>query len=205
MNPRADSTRVVHPLFQMEDGGSIPTSALTAASLRFDICPKPIAVALVRQWHSRLPNCQSGPWTHAHCASHGDTIYAVALWNSPSGRCLPGHWRELRRMACAPDAPRNTASRFLGWMVRWFRTHHPEAEKLISYQDTAVHAGTIYKAAGWVAEYASRPRTRNRTGMRVGTERAYRSNMNGSEPDGSGKIRWSVTLSGSLPMMRKHG
>lgn len=194
MNFRADSTREVHPLFQEEGGGSIPTSALQASDLRFDPCPKPHAVNLVRAWHSRLPKCQSAPWTHAfHAHVHG-TTYAVALWNNPSARCVPAHWRELRRMACASDAPKNTASRFLAWMVRWFRTHEPQCERLISYQDTAVHEGTIYKAAGWIADSISTPRVRNRSANRKGTKRAYRSNINGIEPDASSKVRWRVDI-----------
>ena len=123
-----------------------------------------------------------------------DMTFAVALWNNPSARCLPGHWRELRRMACAPDAPKFTASRFLGWMVRWFKQHEPEHEKLISYQDTAVHNGTIYKACGWVAESVTVERVRDRSKNRTNTTRAYRSNINGVEPDKSSKVRWAVRI-----------
>lgn len=54
---------------------------------------------------------------------------------------------ELRRMAISDDAPKNTASRMLGWMVREIRKLG--FVKAISYQDTEVHAGTIYKASGW--------------------------------------------------------
>ncbi len=194
MSAGADSTRVVHPLFQGDDGGSTPTSALHARDLTFSECPKPHAVRLVKQWHSRLPNCPRGPWTHAFHAHANGITYAVALWNNPSTRCLPSHWRELRRMACAPDAPRNTASRFLAWMVRWFQQHQPHAEKLISYQDTAVHTGTIYKAAGWVNEWTSTPRERDRTVLRSDAPRQYRTASNGKDVDLSAKVRWARTL-----------
>jgi hypothetical protein len=120
--------------------------------------------------------------------------YAVALWNNPSGRCLPSHWLELRRMACAPDAPKNTPSSFLAWMVRYFQKACPEREKCISYQDLDVHTGTIYKASGWAVEYVSKPRVRDRSKPRVGTDRMYRSNKNGSEPDAAGKARWAKKL-----------
>ena len=49
---------------------------------------------------------------------HDGVTYAVALWHNPSARTLPGHWLELRRMACAPDAPHCTASRFLAEMTK---------------------------------------------------------------------------------------
>jgi len=151
-------------------------------------------VGLVRAWHSRLPNCQRGPWMYAFHAHYDGVTYAVALWNSPSARTLPCHWIELRRMACSSDAPRNTASRFLAWMVRHIRRAHPKHERAISYQDTAVHSGTIYKASGWTVDHVSAPRVRDRSGLRTGTDRLYRSNLNGADPDASAKARWSIKL-----------
>ena len=200
----AGSIRVLYPLFHAEDGGSTPTPALRARHLIFERCPKKHAVALVREWHSRLPNCQSGPWTHAFCGHLGLVTYAVALWNNPSGRCLPPQWRELRRMACAPDAPKNTPSRFLGWMVRWFKANAPEHERLISYQDTEVHTGTIYKASGWQQDGGTTHRIRDRTGKRSGTKRLYRWNTNGNDVDAVSKIRWSIALTSEDYNNREH-
>jgi len=56
---------------------------------------------------------------------------------------------ELRRMAVRDDCPANTASRMIGYMRRWINKEMPSIACLISYQDTEVHAGTIYKASGW--------------------------------------------------------
>lgn len=190
----ARSIRIMHPLFQEEEGGLNPTLALHARDLIFEQCSKAHAVALVRAWHSRLPNCQIGPWTHAFHGRFGDRTYVVALWNSPSARCLPSDWRELRRMACSPDAPKNTPSRFLAWMVRWFATHEESCKHLISYQDTSVHTGTIYKAAGWTAEAKTTERIRDRSGKRAGTSRLYRWNINGVETDQVSKIRWGIDV-----------
>lgn len=190
----AIGARVAHPLFRAENGGSIPTIALHVKELIFEPCEKRHAVELVRIWHSRLPECQAGPWQYAFRAHKNDCTYAVALWNNPSARCLPGHWLELRRMACAPDCPKNTPSKFLAWMIRYFRSKCPEREKAISYQDLSVHSGTIYKAAGWTVEHISKPRIRDRSKARTGTERLYRSNKNGLAPDAAGKARWAKTL-----------
>lgn len=195
----AIGVRVTRPLFQAGVGGSIPTIALHARELIFERCEKFHAVDLVRLWHSRLPGCQSGPWQYAFRAHKGDVTYAVALWNNPSTRSLPGHWLELRRMACSPDSPKNTPSRFLGWMIRYFQNTCPEREKAISYQDLDVHTGTIYKASGWVVEYVSKPRIRDRSKARVGTRRDYRNNKNGSGPDAAGKARWSKLLATQKP------
>ena len=167
---------------------------LKARDLEFEQCPKDHAVQFVRAHHSRLPSTQSGPWKYAFRAHFRGYTVAVALWNNPSARTLPANWLELRRMACSPDAPRNTASRFLGWMARFLRTNEPQADRLISYQDTAVHEGTIYKAAGWKPGFVSKARQRDRSKPRAGTKRAYRSNMNGAEPDASMKIRWELKL-----------
>lgn len=183
-------SQLVDPLFCSND----IEPAKKARQLLFDVCPKLQAVNLVRLWHSRLPNTQLGPWQYSFMAYYNGVIYAVALWNNPSTRSLPGHWLELRRLACCPEAPRYTCSRFLGWMVRYFKKMCPEREKCISYQDLDVHTGTIYKAANWEIEYTSKPRTRDRSKNRVGTTRIYRNNKNGPKPDSAGKNRWSIKL-----------
>ncbi len=158
-------------------------------------CSVEHAVELTREWHSTLPQVQPHPWQFAFKMHRDGVTYAVALWNTPSARMLPGHWLELRRMAVAPDAPKFTASRFLSAMVRWFKRHHPERENCISYQDISIHKGTIYKAAGWKSTHVSKPRVRDRTKPRKGTKRAYRlSNFNQPERDASGKIRWECRL-----------
>ncbi len=177
------------PDSQSGDGGSYPTS-----TLHFAQCDKALAVTFVRTHHSRLPRCQSSPWQYAFSASVKGQVVAVALWNNPSARCLPHHWLELRRLACSPDAPRNTCSQFLGWMIRFFKKTCPEREKVISYQDLDVHLGTIYKAAGWQIEYVSRRRTRDRSKPRVGTSRAYRSDINSTQVASSPKARWFKSL-----------
>ena len=37
----------------------------------------------------------------------------------------------------------------LAWMRRQITRERPDVVKLISYQDTEHHSGTIYRAAGW--------------------------------------------------------
>jgi len=172
---------------------SVPNN-VRARHLRIEPCGIPHAVDMVRAWHSRLPKVQDGPWQFAFKAELDGVTYAAALWNNPSARTLPSEWLELRRMACAPYAPRFTASKMLGWMVRWFRKNEPQRGKCISYQDTSVHLGTIYRAAGWNPAFVSKARVRDRSKNRVGTNRAYRSNKNGPLPDAAEKIRWEIDL-----------
>lgn len=144
----AESIRVMCPLFQAGEGGSIPTSAL---QLRFEEIGMREAVVLNRLWHSRLPNIDKRLGNRTCYGAHfGGVLYAVAIWTNPVCNQLPQDtWLELRRMAIAPDAPKNTASRMLGWMARDLPKRLPHLAVLVSYQDRDVHAGTIYKAAGW--------------------------------------------------------
>lgn len=189
----AGSSGLEQSLFQGREGGSTPTPALHSRDLHFERCATPLAVDGVKRWHSRLPNCQNGPWMYCFWARVKDHVYAVALWSSPSARCLPQHYIELRRMACAPDAPKNTASRFLAWMTHQLPKTH---EKAINYQDTEVHKGTIYKACGWIAAHKVKPkaRVRDRSKPRRGTNRPYRQDINGTSVAAAPKIRWELVL-----------
>lgn len=161
-----------------------------------DRCDVRHARVLIARWHSRLPETQAGPWMAAYRLAFDGVTYAVALWNSPSARTLAGECIELRRMAVASDAPHCAASRFLSEMCKRVRVEFPDRERAISYQDTAAHTGTIYRAAGWTAAYTSKPRQRDRSGTRAGTRRMYRWNLNGVEPDAAAKVRWEMRLDG---------
>ena len=95
-------------------------------------------------------------------------------------------------MALPDDAPPHTASWMLGAMRKDIRKRFPLVTRLISYQDEDVHTGTIYKAAGWSAGFRSKPRQRDRSGLRTGTNRLYRSDLNGAAPAAAGKTRWEA-------------
>lgn len=168
----AESIRAMHPLFQAGEGGSIPTSAL---SLHVERIPFEQSRSLNRLWHSRLPRigdpAQIMRRAPCYAAQYEGIIYAIAIWSHPVNRSLPQtEWLELRRLAIAPDAPRNTASRMLAVMARLIRRERPEVSRLISYQDTEVHTGAIYRAAGWtptvISQWSdwSKPNSRNRSG-----------------------------------------
>ena len=186
-----DMRRVEHPMFSQVAHEGAPSSP---RMMTFGACSIEHARTCNRLWHSRLPRTNVGPWQFAFSASFNGVTYAVALWHNPSGRCLPHHWLELRRLAVSSDAPRNTASWFLAKMTTFFATEFPEREKCISYQDTSVHVGTIYKAANWNAAYTSTRRSRDRTAVRKGTARLYRWDDNGRDVEDSVKVRWEFDL-----------
>jgi hypothetical protein len=161
--------------YQQEIGGSIPTSPL---QFRFVDVPGKLAMELNARWHSVLPYIPFMHIQHAYGAYFEGRPYAVAVWGRPVARMLCNKGiLELRRMAIAPTAPKNTASRMLAWMVRELKRARPDVIQFISYQDTEHHKGTIYKAAGWYpvettgpinwdgSAQTNKPASRPRTGI----------------------------------------
>lgn len=185
---RADSPTVEHPLFQAECGGSTPTSAL---QLFFSQTDRKTFQECNMKWHSRLPKIAASQFRVCYQATYDGMIYAVAGWSNPVARLLPQQtWLELRRMAICESAPKNTASRMIGWMIRDIKKRFPEIERLISYQDCDVHTGGIYKASGWkpAEGYISRVR-----GWAAGSGGAtYR--LNRSNQSLAPRMRWELII-----------
>lgn len=171
--------------FQIESGGSIPTSPLQFTIKEMGV---KTACMLNRHWHSRLPeidwsNIVRNGYYVCYGALFEQTWYAVGLWSSPVNQSFNlEETLELRRMAIAGNAPKNTASRMIRIMVQLIRKRFPLVTKLISYQDTEVHNGTIYKASGW--RQASRTKYQAWDKSRKRTESQSRAD----------KIRWEYLL-----------
>lgn len=151
---RGDSSVAERLALPLGEGGAIPTSPLHLVIETIDVHT---ACRLNESWHSRLPFIH---WSnvvrnkHYRCfgARYDGDLHAVAIWSSPvaANRLKDGQLAlELRRFAIAETAPRQTASRMLAIMTRIIRKEIPTITRLVSYQDTEVHTGTIYKAAGW--------------------------------------------------------
>jgi hypothetical protein len=145
--------RDLMPLFRVEP--VIPP--ISPKQLEIIECKVQFACDLNFIWHSRFPRID---WSNVvrnkdyvcYIAIHDGIVYAVAIWSSPiaANRMKNGSTAlELRRLAIAPDAPRNTASRMISLMRKKIKKKMPHIKLLISYQDTDVHLGTIYKASGW--------------------------------------------------------
>ena len=132
-------------------GGGGGLLATRAHQLAFREITRRRFAALNAKWHSILPHIGAiNTMRVCYGADYMGEVYAVAAWSNPVARVLHQHRIiELRRFAICPAAPRYTASRMLGWMARDIWQRYPIVAKLISYQDTEYHTGTIYKAAGW--------------------------------------------------------
>lgn len=146
--------RETQQAFLPGDGGAIPTTP-HQLSIK-EIRPQDASV-LNERWHSRLPKIH---WsnivrnTHYVCYGifYGSECIGVGIWSSPvaQNRFKDGkRMLELRRLALSEKCPKNTASRMISIMIRLIRKKFPEIIRLISYQDTLVHQGTIYKASNW--------------------------------------------------------
>ena len=175
---------VAQPLFQVEGQGSIPMSSL---QLHIQEIPVEEAVSMNVRWHSRLPLISNPYSAHTICfgAVYKNCFFASAIWTDPIARSYNGTGRlELRRFAIADNAPNNTASRMLSIMTKMIRKKFPEIWMLISYQDTAVHTGTIYKASGWEVG-----------GQKKNIKSGWNSRKRNDMQSSADKIRWEKQLS----------
>lgn len=145
------------------------------------------ACALNAEWHSRFPIIKWGNVVrnkrYVCFTAHDDhVIYATAIWSSPiaANRLKNGdRLLELRRMAIADYAPKNTATFMLKKMRQWIFSTFDEIEMLISYQDVEAHHGTIYKADNWLIGGSSTETDWSSTGRK-------RAQAQSTSP----KIRW---------------
>jgi hypothetical protein len=184
-----DSVMTTQETLQFSDGGLIPTSPL---QLNFSTIKPKQACYLNSIWHSRFPYidytnvCRTGKYVF-YCATYNNSYYAVGIWSRPiAANRMKDGWllMELRRFAISPNAPKNTASRMLSWMKRDIKKRFPEMIRLISYQDTEVHQGTIYKASGWTLVGApSKEVSWSNTGRKRNAPQST-----------SPKVRWEINL-----------
>ena len=166
-------------------GGAIPTSPL---QFIISLTDYRTFKKYNELWHSRLPKI-GGFYVRGlfFKAEFNGQIYAVAGWSEPIARMLSKkNYFELRRFAISPGCPKNTATRIMCIMTKIIRKLKPELVKLISYQDTDVHSGTIYKASGWKAAHKSKPNDMNW----VVTHKRKISNYQTF----ASKIRWELDL-----------
>jgi len=183
-----DGVMATQLAFQLEDNGSIPISPL---QFSFDVIRAQTACDLNAKWHSRFPEIHwSNVVRNKHYICYGAFFeghcFAVAIWSSPiaANRLKNGQLLlELRRMAISQDCPKNTASRMLSFMRKDVYKRFPDVIKLISYQDTEAHVGTIYKASGWVM-------AEGQSNLDWNTSTRKRNKAQSNAP----KIRWEYNL-----------
>lgn len=131
--------------FQFPDGGAIPTSA---HQLVFSLCNFSDIREIFEKYHYKKSHMGGGISFCLKAQYKGRTIGGSVIG-------LPRHsskykgMLEIRRMAFIDDAPKNSESRFLGFIIRHIKKN-TDSVGVISYADKSVgHKGTIYKAANF--------------------------------------------------------
>ena len=163
--------------------------------LNLEVIKPKLASALNEVWHSRLPaihwsNIVRNRYYVCYGASYMGVWVACAIWSSPVNQNFDiVKTLELRRMAISELCPKNTATNLISRMVRDIEKRLPLVTKLISYQDTEVHFGTIYKASNWYIDAETKFVTWGKSRKRAADQ---------SKAD---KIRWGYTIKrrNSLP------
>jgi hypothetical protein len=179
---------MIKPYYQDELLTTVRVKPLSARDFSFKEISVFAACKLNHEWHSRLPeidwsNVTRNRYYICFGAFYQNEIFAVAIWSSPVNQYFDIlKTLELRRMAISPDAPKFTASRMISKMVKEIKLRFPLVDKLISYQDTQVHKGTIYKASNWIAAKETEYKPWNKSRKR-----------SESQSD-SNKIRWEFNI-----------
>lgn len=156
--------------------------------LKLDVIKPQFAASLNSVWHSRLPaihwsNIVRNRYYVCYGASYMGVWIACAIWSSPVNQNFDiEKTLELRRMAISNLCPKNTATNLISRMIKDIDKRFPLVTKLISYQDTEVHLGTIYKAANWFIDAETKFNTWGKSRKRSADQ---------SKAD---KIRWGYVI-----------
>lgn len=122
-------------------------------------CKAQVACILNELWHSTLPkihwsNVVRNTYYVCYVFMYKGSIIGVAIWSSPTAQ---NRYKqedkdtilELRRLALSDMFPKNGATRVISIMTKKIKQKFPKVKRLISYQETESHHGTIYKASNW--------------------------------------------------------
>jgi hypothetical protein len=150
---RADSSVAELPLFQGEDGGAIPTSAL---QLRFrQIQSQTMNEIVVKNHYAH----RAVPSTWSFGCFFNQELLGVISFGKPASPHLcrgicgdenSSRVYELNRLWLDDVCPKNSESRFISWSIRQLSEVRPSLI-LVSYADTgAGHTGGIYAATNWI-------------------------------------------------------
>ena len=138
--------------FQLEEGGSIPTSPL---QLFIREVNSQTAYIFYKKWHY----LGDSPFlaTIHYGAYYDGVCVGIISYGSPDAKKLKGYydentqdgWWEIKRLAMTDNCPKNSESRFIAVSQRLLRKTFT-VRGLVTLADTAVgHTGTIYKASGF--------------------------------------------------------
>lgn len=153
VTPRGDDVVVTCSLFQVKNGGSIPTSP---HQLKLSLIEKKEAALSYLKWHYF--------GSKGFLASHnfgvffeGELVGSIS-YGIPNARNIKGffdsksqsQWLELTRLALSPVCPKNSESRVIAISLKLLQKMRPSLLGVITYADTAQgHTGGIYRASNF--------------------------------------------------------
>lgn len=150
MDECGDSLIGKQDLFQSSVGGAIPTSPL---QLVFRKIGYRLAMSVVKEKHYLHRQC---PCSFSFGAFFGNKILGVCTIGKPASHTLINgvcgkekgkDVYELNRLWLDDICPKNSESRFLGWVLRSI----PKGIVLVSYADNSFgHTGIVYRASNWI-------------------------------------------------------
>jgi hypothetical protein len=135
---------------QPEDGGSNPTPSLKRFRAR--LIPRSEIVKFVERWHySGNVNGVNSEFCFAFADETGKMVCAMIL-GQPAARSVGKYGKkviEIRRLCCEDCTPKNTESRFIGYVLRWL-AQNTKYDAVLAYSDLEHgHEGGIYAASNF--------------------------------------------------------
>jgi hypothetical protein len=149
---RADSSMTEQFLFQENNGGLIPTSAL---QLFFKEVEPKTASDVYKRWHYLKD--QGFISTINFGVYYKDVLLGAISFGPPNATDLKGYWNrntqkgwyEIKRLALSPDCPKNSESRCIAITIKLLKKNI-DIKGIVTYADDGQgHVGTIYKASGF--------------------------------------------------------
>ena len=146
------SSIVEQSLFQVEDGGAIPTSTL---QLRLKEINKLTASNFYKRWHYLGETDFIS--TINYGAYYDGWLVGVISYGSPNAKKMRGlydentqdGWWEIKRLAMTDDMPKNSESRFIAISTKLLRKSFKVVGMITLADDGVGHTGTIYRASGF--------------------------------------------------------
>jgi hypothetical protein len=136
--------------------------------VQFAPCLLPEVHDFVRMNHYSHTCPKGGIVSHCFAASIEDMLVGAAVFGHKAGNADTGSifkepfnssddCRELIRLVMSDVMPKNSESQFIGWCLRYLKTHS-HILGLLSYADPEhEHSGTIYRASNWLYTGLSHP------------------------------------------------
>lgn len=148
-----DSLMAEQLSFQIEEGGSIPTSPLQNFNYRVEKIPTVLGKEFVKKYHYSH-GIHNGPMCYG--LLNGNDLIGVLAFATPCSEAVCAsvfgieHKRsvtELHRLVLLDEVPKNAESWFISRVLRQFKKDRPNYNAVLSFADaTQGHIGVIYQA-----------------------------------------------------------